>query len=151
MAAALVLAGGWWAFLWGFLVSTSLLWHGTFLVNSLAHIVGSRRYDTTDDSRNNAGIALLTMGEGWHNNHHRYAASARQGFFWWEADATYYLLLIMRRMRLIWDLRAPPDALLKGGRALDASSSGARRGTRGGALDVRRVEGAAWVTMWRRG
>ena len=118
-AAVLVLLGGWWAFLWGFLVSTTLLWHGTFLVNSLAHVVGSRRYETKDDSRNHLGIALLTMGEGWHNNHHRFAASARQGFFWWEADATYYVLLAMRRLGLIWDLRAPPAALLAAGRATD--------------------------------
>jgi stearoyl-CoA desaturase (delta-9 desaturase) len=120
LAAALFLIGGWWALLWGFLVSTTLLWHGTFLVNSLAHVVGSRRYDTEDDSRNNGAIAVLTMGEGWHNNHHRFAPSARQGFFWWEVDATYYVLLGMRRLGLIWDLRAPPAALLDEGRARDA-------------------------------
>jgi stearoyl-CoA desaturase (delta-9 desaturase) len=127
LAAALLVVGGWWALLWGFLVSTTLLWHGTFLVNSLAHVVGSRRYVTKDDSRNNVGIALLTMGEGWHNNHHRYAASARQGFFWWEVDATYYLLLALMRMGLIWDLRAPPLQLLDEGREADASRSSARR------------------------
>jgi hypothetical protein len=116
LAAGLFLIGGWWALLWGFLVSTTLLWHGTFLVNSLAHVVGSRRYQTRDDSRNNAGIAVLTMGEGWHNNHHRCATSARQGFFWWEADATYYLLWALSRVGLIWDLRAPPRTLLEEGR-----------------------------------
>jgi stearoyl-CoA desaturase (delta-9 desaturase) len=119
-AMVLFLAGGWWALLWGFFASTTLLWHGTFLVNSLAHVVGNRRYQTTDDSRNNAGIALLTMGEGWHNNHHRFAASARQGFFWWEIDATYYVLWALSRVGLIWDLRAPPRPLLDEGRAGDA-------------------------------
>ena len=136
LAGVLVLVGGWWAFLWGFLVSTTLLWHGTFLVNSLAHVVGSRRYETMDDSRNNFGIALLTMGEGWHNNHHRFAASARQGFFWWEADATYYVLLLMQRVGLIWDLRAPPDALLVEEKPIVTTEDG-------GALGVRRVEGEA--------
>jgi fatty-acid desaturase len=121
LAATLFLIGGWWALLWGFLVSTTLLWHGTFLVNSLAHVLGSRRYETEDDSRNNLGIAMLTMGEGWHNNHHRFAAAARQGFFWWEVDATYYILWAMSRVGLIWDLRAPPQRLLDEGRATDAS------------------------------
>jgi stearoyl-CoA desaturase (delta-9 desaturase) len=79
LAAVLFLAGGWWALLWGFFVSTTLLWHGTFIVNSLSHLVGRRRYATKDASRNNLAIALVTMGEGWHNNHHRYAAAARQG------------------------------------------------------------------------
>jgi stearoyl-CoA desaturase (Delta-9 desaturase) len=123
LAATLFLIGGWWALLWGFLVSTTLLWHGTFLVNSLAHVVGSRRYETRDDSRNSAGIAVLTMGEGWHNNHHRFAASARQGFFWWEVDATYYLLWAMARVGLIWDVRPPPMRLLDEGRATDESRS----------------------------
>jgi len=139
LAAMLLLIGGWWAFLWGFLVSTTLLWHGTFLVNSMAHLVGSRRYETTDNSRNNVGIAVLTMGEGWHNNHHRFATSARQGFFWWEVDATYYLLLVMKLIGLIWDLRAPPDVLLED-RAARAGHDRALR-THGGAIGVRRVEG----------
>jgi stearoyl-CoA desaturase (delta-9 desaturase) len=67
---------------WGFFISTVLLWHGSFIVNSLAHVFGRRRYRTTDTSRNSFLIALLTMGEGWHNNHHHYMSSARQGFFW---------------------------------------------------------------------
>jgi stearoyl-CoA desaturase (delta-9 desaturase) len=116
LAAALLFAGGWWALLWGFLVSTTLLWHGTFLVNSLAHLVGRTRYATGDASRNNLAIALVTMGEGWHNNHHRYAAAVRQGFFWWEVDVTYYLLRAMARLRVIRDLRPPPQHVLDEGR-----------------------------------
>jgi len=112
----LFLAGGWWALLWGFFVSTTLLWHGTFIVNSLSHLVGRRRYATKDASRNNLAIALVTMGEGWHNNHHRYAAAARQGFFWWEVDATYYVLWLMARLGLIRDLRPPPRHVLDEGR-----------------------------------
>ena len=116
LAAVLFLAGGWWALLWGFFVSTTLLWHGTFIVNSLSHLVGRRRYATKDASRNNLAIALVTMGEGWHNNHHRYAAAARQGFFWWEVDATYYVLWLMARLGLIRDLRPPPHHVLDEGR-----------------------------------
>jgi len=116
----LFLAGGWWALLWGFFVSTTLLWHGTFIVNSLSHLVGRRRYPTKDASRNNLAIALVTMGEGWHNNHHRYAAAARQGFFWWEVDATYYVLRLMARVGLIRDLRPPPRHVLEEGRRDEA-------------------------------
>jgi stearoyl-CoA desaturase (delta-9 desaturase) len=93
---------------WGLCVSTVLLYHATFSVNSLAHRVGSRRYATRDESRNNWAVALLTLGEGWHNNHHYYPSSARQGFFWWEIDATFYALRALRAMGLIWDLRVVP-------------------------------------------
>jgi len=92
----------------GFLLSTVLLWHGTFTINSLAHVWGSRRYDTTDTSRNNFWLALLTMGEGWHNNHHHHMMSTRQGFYWWEIDITYYILKAMSWVGLVWDLRPPP-------------------------------------------
>jgi stearoyl-CoA desaturase (delta-9 desaturase) len=97
---------------WGFFVSTVLLWHGTFLVNSLNHVWGSRRYATTDTSRNNAVLALLTMGEGWHNNHHHYMSSANQGFFWWELDPSYYLIRAMQAVGLVWDVRTPPAKFL---------------------------------------
>ena len=94
--------------LWGYVVSTVLLTHATLLVNSLAHRWGSRRYETGDDSRNNWLIALLTLGEGWHNNHHHYSGSARQGFFWWEIDISYYVLRLMAALGLIWDLKPVP-------------------------------------------
>ncbi len=101
-----------WAAFFGFILSTVILWHATFLINSLAHVYGSRRYETTDDSRNNWWLALLTMGEGWHNNHHRYMSSVRQGFFWWEVDMTYYILKVMSWLGLVWDLRQPPAKAL---------------------------------------
>jgi stearoyl-CoA desaturase (delta-9 desaturase) len=103
-------------FIWGFCVSTIALYHGTFTVNSLAHRVGTRRYETRDNSRNNWLIAFLTLGEGWHNNHHHYPGAARQGFFWWEIDATFYVLYIMRALGLIWDMRPVPRRVLSGGR-----------------------------------
>ncbi|MEN9897901.1 MAG: hypothetical protein RLZZ66_1550 [Pseudomonadota bacterium] len=94
--------------IWGYFVSTIFLIHCTLFVNSLAHILGSKRYDTGDDSRNNGFIALLTLGEGWHNNHHHWPASARQGFFWWEIDMSYYLLKLMSFLGIIWELRPVP-------------------------------------------
>ncbi|MCB1228614.1 MAG: acyl-CoA desaturase [Verrucomicrobiae bacterium] len=95
-------------FVWGFFISTVVLLHGTLFINSLAHMAGSRRFHTTDDSRNNFWLALLTLGEGWHNNHHRFSHCARQGFYWYEVDCTWYILKIMARLGLIWDLRGVP-------------------------------------------
>ena len=113
LAVTLFLAGGWGALVWGFFISTVMLWHGSFTVNSLAHVFGRRRYPTTDTSKNSFLLALLTLGEGWHNNHHHFMASARQGFFWWEIDATYYGLKILSWLRIVWDLRQPPAAVLQ--------------------------------------
>jgi len=99
-------------FIWGFVISTVLLYHMTFTVNSLAHVWGKRRFLTNDDSRNNPVIALFTLGEGWHNNHHHFPSSARQGFYWWEIDLTYYGLKILAALGLIWDLRKVPVEVL---------------------------------------
>jgi stearoyl-CoA desaturase (delta-9 desaturase) len=109
LAVILSLALGPWGFVWGFLVSTTLLWHGTFCVNSLAHVWGRRRYATDDDSRNNFFIALFTLGEGWHNNHHHYQRSARQGFHWWQIDITYYVLKGLEVLHIVWDVEGVPD------------------------------------------
>lgn len=105
--------GGWSAFVWGFVVSTVLLWHGTFTINSLSHVFGTRRYQTRDTSRNNFWLALITLGEGWHNNHHRYMSSARQGFYWWEIDLSYYALTALSWFGVVRDLRMPPLELLR--------------------------------------
>ena len=109
----LLSAGGVDAVLWGFVVSTAFLMHGTFSINSLAHVFGSRRYATSDTSRNNFWLALITMGEGWHNNHHHYQSAARQGFFWWEIDISYYTLKALSWVGLVWDLRQPPKKMLE--------------------------------------
>ena len=98
------LIGGWPGLVAGFFWSTVLLWHTTFLVNSAGHLVGRRRYDTPDTSRNSLLLALVTGGEGWHNNHHRYPGSARQGFFWWEVDPTWYFLRVCQRLGIVHDL-----------------------------------------------
>ncbi len=98
----------------GFFLSTVILYHAVFAINSVAHVVGKRRYVTGDDSRNNWWLALVTLGEGWHNNHHHYQSSTRQGFFWWEVDISYYVLRCLSWVGIVWDLRAPPAALLSG-------------------------------------
>lgn len=95
-------------FIWGFVISTVVLYHATFTVNSLAHVWGKRRYATQDESRNNPFIALITLGEGWHNNHHHFPGAARQGFYWWEIDLTYYGLKILALLGLIWDVKTVP-------------------------------------------
>src|SRR5436305_7416503 len=84
LGVACFLIGGASGLVVGFFASTVLLWHSTFLVNSLAHVFGRRRYETEDTSRNSLIIALITGGEGWHNNHQRYQSAARQAFRWWE-------------------------------------------------------------------
>jgi len=114
LAFGLWLWGGWTMLVVGFFWSTVALYHGTFFINSLAHVKGSQRYLTGDDSRNNFWLALITFGEGWHNNHHHYQSSTRQGFKWWEIDITYYILKGLSWTGVVWDLRAPPQAILKG-------------------------------------
>ena len=96
---------------WGFFISTTALFHGTSCINSLAHLIGRRRFTTDDDSRNSLLLAFLTLGEGWHNNHHRYQAAARQGFYWWEVDPTYYLLRVLSWTGLIWGLKPVPRGI----------------------------------------
>jgi stearoyl-CoA desaturase (delta-9 desaturase) len=108
MPVLLLAIGGWFTLVWGFFVSTTLLWHGTLSINSLAHKIGRRRYQTTDESRNSFWLALLTMGEGWHNNHHFYQRSASQGFYWWELDLSYYCLRLLALIRVVSDVGRPP-------------------------------------------
>lgn len=96
---------------WGYFVSTVLGYHGTFMVNSLAHVFGRRRFPTRDDSRNNLLIAIATFGEGWHNNHHFAPSSEHQGFFWWEIDVTHYVLTVLSWTGLVWDLNRPPQGV----------------------------------------
>lgn len=93
----------------GFFLSTVITYHGTFSINSIMHKFGKQRYKSDDESKNSLWLALLTLGEGWHNNHHYYESSARQGFFWWEIDITYYILRVFAFFGLIWDLRGVPD------------------------------------------
>ncbi len=97
---------------WGFCFSTIALFHTTVTINSLSHVIGKKRYLTKDNSRNNWLLALLTLGEGWHNNHHHYPATAKQGFMWWEIDITYYILKFMQKLGIIWNLKVVPKSVL---------------------------------------
>jgi stearoyl-CoA desaturase (delta-9 desaturase) len=119
------LIGGWSGLLVGFFLSTIVLWHATFMVNSVAHIVGRRRYETPDRSRNNWFVAIVTFGEGWHNNHHHFPACARQGFRWWEVDVTYYVLRAMAALHIVHDLKQPSPAALAHRRITSKQTAGA--------------------------
>jgi len=110
--------GNWQGLVWGFFISTVLLYHSTFVINSLCHMLGKVRYKTGDTSRNSLILAILTMGEGWHNNHHYYATSVRQGFFWWELDISYYIIHVLSALRVVWDIKTPPQRVLDVGRGL---------------------------------
>jgi|SRR5579883_628972 len=106
---------GWQMLVWGFVISTVAVYHGTYTINSLSHVFGRQRYRTGDTSRNNVWLALITLGEGWHNNHHHYPASVRQGFYWWEFDITFYVLKFLSMLGLIWDLHPVPARIREGG------------------------------------
>ncbi|HEY2946427.1 MAG TPA: acyl-CoA desaturase [Vicinamibacteria bacterium] len=112
LAIGLYLWGGWSMLFVGFFLSTILLYHATFAVNSLTHLFGRRRYATGDDSRNSLLLALVTFGEGWHNNHHHFPTAARNGFFWWEIDFAYYAIRALSWLGLASDLRVPSRRLL---------------------------------------
>ena len=116
LAAILLLVGGLPALVWGFFVSSVLLWHGTFTINSLSHMIGRKRFDNADESRNSLALALVTLGEGWHNNHHYYQSSTNQGFYWWQIDVTHLVLRVVAKTGLIWGLRRPPKRVLELGR-----------------------------------
>ncbi len=100
---------------WAFFISTTALFHGTSCINSMAHLMGNRRYNTTDDSRNSFILAIICLGEGWHNNHHRYQSCTRNGFYWWEIDPTYYGLKVLSWTGLIWGLKDVPQSILEEG------------------------------------
>ncbi|MCX6938066.1 MAG: fatty acid desaturase [Verrucomicrobia bacterium] len=109
----------WQMLVWGFFVSTTALFHGTACINSMAHLMGKRRFKTDDDSRNSFILAIICLGEGWHNNHHRYQSCTRNGFYWWEIDPTYYGLKLLSYTGLIWGLKSVPQSILDEGMHAD--------------------------------
>ncbi|HEY4416104.1 MAG TPA: acyl-CoA desaturase [Verrucomicrobiae bacterium] len=112
----------WQLLVWGFFISTTMLFHATSSINSLAHLLGKRRYETEDNSRNSLLLALITLGEGWHNNHHRYMSATRQGFYWWEIDISFYLLKALSWTGLIWNLKPVPLAAYENPHRLPAGN-----------------------------
>jgi stearoyl-CoA desaturase (delta-9 desaturase) len=115
---------GWAVLVYGYAVATFFLGHGTWTINSLSHVIGRARYKTGDDSKNNWFLAIITLGEGWHNNHHYYRHSAKSGFFWYEIDITYYILKALSAVGLIWDLKPVPDHVIEEGKKQDAIKTG---------------------------
>lgn len=131
LAVSCFLIAGWPGLFIGFFASTVLLWHNTFLINSLTHVWGRKRFDTADQSRNNMLTALLTLGEGWHNNHHHYPSACRNGFYWWEIDATYYVLKMLSWIGVVWDIRGVPEHVLREGRGREPSRPAPTRAPQG--------------------
>jgi stearoyl-CoA desaturase (Delta-9 desaturase) len=147
LAALCFLVAGWDGLVVGFFWSTVAVWHATFSINSLAHVVGRRRYVTGDDSRNNWLLAIFTMGEGWHNNHHAYQSSARQGFRWWEIDPTFYILKLMSWLGLVWDLKSPPQAVRRNERRLGARVIDKAAAQLAGSFNLDRIVAAALAAV----
>jgi len=120
LALGMYLGGGLQLLVWGFCLPTMTLAHATFAINTVNHLVGTRRFDTIDESRNNVVTALFAAGEGWHNNHHRYQRAARNGFYWWEFDLTWYAIRLMAALGLAWDLQEVPERIYEEARATRA-------------------------------
>jgi len=120
LVAGLFLAGGLPWVVWGFCLPTMTLAHATFAINSINHMFGSRRFETVDESRNNALTAFFAAGEGWHNNHHRYQRAARNGFYWWEFDVTWYVIRLMQAVGLAWDVQPVPKRIYEEARVVKA-------------------------------
>ena len=120
LAIVMFLVGGMPWLIWGFCLPTMTLAHATFAINTVNHMFGSRRFDTIDESRNNALTAFFAVGEGWHNNHHRYQRSARNGFYWWEFDPTWYVIRLMKMVGLVWDVKTVPDRIYEEARVAKA-------------------------------
>ena len=138
---------GWQMLIWGFFISTTLVYHGTFVINSLTHKWGRRRFATTDNSRNSFILSLITLGEGWHNNHHRYPGSERQGFYWWEIDLTHYALTVLSWFGIVWDLRKPPAHIYEEARTLwSADRASQRKNSETDRADQIRPENEAGLT-----
>lgn len=86
------------------------LWMGTFLINSGAHWFGTKRFKTPndDESRNSPILAVITLGEGWHNNHHHYAGACAQAVTRreYQLDWTFWGLCCFQKIGLVWDVTA---------------------------------------------
>ena len=130
LAAAMYVTGGLTRLVWGFCLPTVTLAHATFAINTVNHMFGSRRFETIDESRNNAFTALFAAGEGWHNNHHRYQRAARNGFYWWEFDPTYYVIRAMSAIGLAWDVQSVPPRVYDEARATKRARRAAEVATR---------------------
>lgn len=114
LAVLLYALGGWPFVVWGMFVRSVLVYHSTWLVNSASHVWGYRTFKTTDQSKNNWWVALLSFGEGWHNNHHAFQRSARHGMRWWEFDLTYRTIQLMWVLGLASQIHLPVQPAANG-------------------------------------
>jgi stearoyl-CoA desaturase (delta-9 desaturase) len=111
LALACYFYGGWSMLVIGYFLSSLLVYHVTWSINSINHIWGNVRYKTTDTSKNNWFMSIISLGESWHNNHHYYQNSTRQGFFWYEIDITYYILKFLSLFHIVWKLNPVPEKI----------------------------------------
>jgi stearoyl-CoA desaturase (Delta-9 desaturase) len=118
------LAGAATGALWGGLVRLFVSNHVTYSVNSVGHYFGSRRFATSDESRNVSWLALPSFGEAWHNNHHAFPRSASHGLRWYEPDISAMLIGALDRVGLAWDV-VRIDRALQDQRASDRPAHGA--------------------------
>lgn len=97
--------GGFAGWVWGANVSTLVLCHVTFSLNSVTHTFGKPDHEVDDDSTNLLPVAVATFGEGWHNNHHRFPARAKLGEKIWQIDISWYGILLLEKLHLVRDVR----------------------------------------------
>jgi len=112
-------------FLWGGLVRVFLVHHITWSINSICHIWGSKPFNCHDESRNNAILGVLALGEGWHNNHHAFPTSARHGLRWWEFDLSYMFIQALRLVGLATEVKTPGKARIEHKLRLDQDAKSA--------------------------
>ncbi|WP_254567996.1 fatty acid desaturase [Oscillatoria sp. HE19RPO] len=110
LAVVLYLLGGWPFIVYGVFVRIVLLWHSTWLINSVTHMWGYKTFPTEDNSRNLWWAAIFTYGEGWHNNHHAYPNVAKAGWRWWEFDMTWWAIWLLKTVGLAKKVVMPPAA-----------------------------------------
>jgi stearoyl-CoA desaturase (Delta-9 desaturase) len=94
---------------WGGLLRIFIMHHATWSINSVCHVFGNRPFASGDHSTNNFPIAIVSLGEGWHNNHHAFPNSARHGLRWWQFDSSYIIIRTMSLLGLVWNVRVPSD------------------------------------------
>jgi stearoyl-CoA desaturase (delta-9 desaturase) len=114
VALCLYALGGWSFIIYGVFLRSVILWHTTWLINSVTHMWGYRTFESNDNSRNLWWAAILTYGEGWHNNHHAYPHVARCGWQWWEIDLTWWAITLLKTFGLATNIHLPPEQAMKG-------------------------------------
>ena len=117
----------WWGALtgglWGGVIRIMVEHHATWSVNSICHIWGAQPYESHDESRNNAVVGVIALGEGWHNNHHAFPTSARHGLRWWQFDSSWMIIRLMQCLRLVSNVKTPTPERMEQRRRSPRSSA----------------------------